>query len=132
MAQCSAKRRKIRRACLGEMRYRIDVYTRRITPPGAQSVDFLETLGDAVPLPAIIDTIAPVSTRDGTQRLPNSSTHAMTVRFIPGLTIDTETIIGYNGKYFAVKDTENLDERNQFLVIYCEERGRTTAPVNFV
>jgi head-tail adaptor len=51
------------------------------------------------------------------------------VRFDP--TVTSETWIELDSRKFDIVTVTNLDERKEFQLLLCRERGSNTQPVNF-
>ncbi len=134
MAVCQKIRSKRRRVCVADLDRLITIENRSITPPSAGSVDYTETFTTKdEPESPSGEVWAKLETRNGESvfdatNVERTVTHKFTIRFIEGIT--AETWILYNGKRFDILDTENLDERNEFIVLPCNVRGVSTNSVN--
>lgn len=120
MPKCIRIKKKSRKVCIGDMRDEIILKNRTITTPRAGSVDFTETFGDEREVAALIETKDGLETFDGVNLITTVS-HAITIRFIEGIT--EETWVEFKGRNFDIVNVINLDERDQFLKLLCNERG---------
>lgn len=128
MAECKKIYSKHRKVCLGGMRDQIILYDRAITAPASGSVDFTETFSNATTVWAMLETISGKEIFDGTN-LVGVATHKFYIRYISDVT--AQTWIKFKSQYFDIIDTQNLEERDEFLLLRCSIRGDSTKEVNF-
>ena len=126
--QFAPKRQKIRRPLLGDMRHRIEIRTRSITPPSVDGVDFGESFVTTNTVYAALDTVTGEQLFDGTNVEISGITHIFTIRSISGLT--EEKWIDYKGNRYDIKSIETFDARGLFMKLRCVLRGDKTKPVN--
>jgi len=122
MPKCISIRRKKRDVCIGDMRDKIIVQTRTITPPGAGGADFTEVFNLDKTVWALIETRDGKEIFDGTA-LKGIATHYMYIRYLSTLTF--EGWVKYKSKYYNIIDVQNLEERDEFMLLRCSERGTT-------
>lgn len=128
MPICKNIKKPLQNVCTGDMRDKIALYTRSITPPSDNAVDFSETFDNVKNIWSMIVTKAGVEIFDGTN-LKGIATHYIYIRWFEGLT--EESWILYKNKYYDIIDIQNLDERDEFYLMRCNERGTSTEPVNY-
>lgn len=115
-----------RRVCIGDLNKRIILHDRNIT--GVTSgVDFDETLSNPKKVWAGLKTVHGEDIFDGANVI-GVATHKFYIRFIASLT--SETFVEFNGKYFKILDTQNLEENNEFIELRCSVRGDKTKAAN--
>lgn len=123
MPQCSKIRRKKRSVCIGDLRSMITLQNRAITPPVFNGIDFSETFTDAAEVWALINTVSGKTFFDdaGTE---TSITHEIYIRY--DSTVTAETWIEFDGRRLDILQTENLEERDEFMKLVCTDRGSNT------
>jgi len=128
MPKCEQIRRKNRAVCIGDMRDKIVIQVRTITSPSSDGVDFTEVFNTDKTVWAMVETKNGVEIFDGTNLL-GVATHYFYIRYIENLT--AESWIKFKSKYFDILDIQNLEERDEFMLIRCNERGVTSKETNF-
>lgn len=129
MASCTNRiKANNRKICIGDLKHRINVQARIISPPAAGGVDYQLSLLQMIELQAMIQTKRGVEIFDGTNLL-GVATHYFYIRYMPDLSI--ADIVEYNGIVYTILDIENLDEQNDFILLRCSKRGASNNPVNF-
>ena len=118
MATKSCERRS---ACVGSLRDRVVLHQRTITEPIFGDPDFGEDF-EGVPKWASIKT-NPGVTQDGNEQL---TTHEITVRFDSSVT-DESWLQLPDGRRLDVLSVEDLDERHEYMVLLCSDRGKTAS-----
>jgi len=120
MPTCQLIKRKHRKVCIGDLNTFIKMQNRNITPPVFGDVDFDEDFQDASEVWAKIDTKIGKTVFDGVN-VDFSVTHEITIRFDP--TVTTETWIEHDSRKFDIMMTDNFEERNEWLFMFCRLRG---------
>ena len=122
MANCNFIRRKHRKVCIGDLDTLIILQSRDIEAPVFDAVDFDENFTDFPdPVWALVETAIGKSVFDGVDTDVNI-THKITIRF--DTTVTSETWIQFDdGRRFDVQFTENMEERNEWLLMFCTVRG---------
>ncbi len=125
---CKKITRKKRQVCIGAMDRLISVEFRQITPPNS-GVDFNEDFTPIQEVFALIKTVFGVTGFDetNTERI---ITHTIYIRFRADVT--AETWVEIDSQKYDIVNTENLDNRNEFLLLRCNKRGTNTKPANFI
>ncbi len=112
-----------RGAKLGDMRHRIYLHERLITSPAFGSIDFDEEfIGD--PKWAAIETLGGKITFDdvGTEQI---ATHAVYIRFCD---VSSQNFIQVSdGRRFRILQSEDYDERHEYVKLICTDRGLNEA-----
>ena len=122
MPKCKKLRRKKRQVCLGDLDNQIVLQDRTITAP-TSGVDASETFTTNDTVDAMVETSRGETIFDGTNTEVDV-THKFTIRFISGIT--AETWISFNSDRFDILDVENLEERDEWLVLRATNRGVDT------
>ncbi len=129
MPKCVRIKKKNRKFCVGDMRDEITLENRSINPQDADSIDFIEDFSESNVIDAAIETVRGLETFDGVN-VESIVTHKIYIRFIEGVT--EETWVKFKGRRLDIMDVENLDERDQFLLLRCKERGADNINVNTI
>ena len=127
MAKCKRIDKPHRKICAGSLRKLIKVQTRDITSP-ADCVDFDETFADLESVFAMVETRTGETIFDDTNT-EQVVTHRIYIRFLP--TVTAETWLEIDGDKYDILNVENLDHRNEYLLLRCNKRGTNTKKVNF-
>jgi SPP1 family predicted phage head-tail adaptor len=106
----------------------ITLKSRDIDAPAEDSVDYAESFASLGSEWAQIMTIqrGPVLF-DGTNTL-RQVTHIFRLRYRADVT--AETWVEYEDDNYAILNVENLEERNEFMYLYCFKRGSKALAVN--
>jgi len=120
MAECKRLRRKKRQVCIGDLDAQITLQNRAITVPSFGVPDFDEIFSDIDTHWAKMDTVRGKTFFDGVNTETNI-THEFTIRYIDGIT--TETWVLFESRRFDVLDFEDLEERHEWIILSCVERG---------
>lgn len=113
-------------SCAGDLFERITIYTRAITPPSLDGIDFTETFVQQYVVWASIATKNGEAVFDGTNT--NASTTTFTIRYIPNITF--ENWIDFKGDRYDIITVNNFEEKGLFYSIECNKRGDNELPVN--
>lgn len=117
-------RRPNRVSCIGDLRDRVTLHDRTLTPPVSGSVDATEKFAPAILAWAKIKTITGKTIFTGAN-VDVALTHEITIRFDSTITSETWLEL-LDGTLLDIVATEDLEERHQFLVLRCTERGAST------
>lgn len=120
MPSCQFIKRKHRKICIGDLNSLILLQSRHIVAPVFDDVDFDEDFQDTSEVWAKIDTQIGKTVFDGVDTDINV-THKITIRFDPSVT--TETWVEFASRKFDIMLTENLEERDEWLLLFCTVRG---------
>lgn len=127
MPRCVKLKRKKRQVCIGDLNITITLQNRAITPP-LSGVDATETFTDSNPdIWAKLETGRGQTIFDGTNTEVDI-THIFTIRFISGIT--AETWISFESQRFDILDVEDLEERHEFMILRCTNKGTDSNLVN--
>ncbi len=126
MPKCKKIQRTDYIVCAGDMNKTITIYTRNLTPPTGDSVDFEELFVEPRNIRAMVETVKGESIFSGAN-IRIDITHRFTVRYIPNITF--ENYISFNNKRYSILDVQNQNELNKFYIIRCSDRGFDNLPV---
>ena len=121
------KRARLRKVPVGDKKTPVLVCRASITAPTV-GVDFGRDINIVInPWFCKITTVEGV-TRFDSSNIEQVVTHEFAGRYDER--IDESMVISHSGKYFRVISIENYDDRGQFSVLLCTERGDFNKPVN--
>ncbi len=123
MPRCIKIRRKKRKICIGDLDTEIILQNRVLTEPLFDSVDFDETFNPVATVLAMVNTVSGKTFFDGVNTDVNI-THEIGIRF--DATVTTETWIELNGNRIDILDVNNLEERGEWMLLTCVDRGSTS------
>ena len=123
MAECKNIKKKHRQVCVGDLEDFGTINARSLTPPASGGVDFSETFSGGLESFVMIETKRGEIIFDGVDT-EQVVTHHVYVPFVDGLTaedwIDVET------DRYDILDVEDLDNRHEFQLCRCTNRGLIT------
>ena len=127
MPRCVRLKRKHRKICVGDLNNTITLQDRAITAPSS-GFDATEAFTTNTP-----DAWAKIDTSRGETVFDGSDTevdvtHVFTIRWLSGIT--AETWILFDGERFDILDTQDLEERNEWLIMKCTNKGTTANAAN--
>lgn len=128
MANCAPIKTKASRICIGDLKDRIQIYSRSITSPLNSGVDFGESFAEPKVMYAMTETTNGETIFDATNT-ETVVTHNFYIRYLPNLT--AEGWILFKQKYYDILNVENLNEEDRFMLIKANLRGTELKPVNF-
>jgi len=128
MSVCKKIRRVNKQVCIGALKDSIILQTRRQNAPIKGSVDHTISFVSPVTANALVETKKGIETFDGTN-INALLTHHFTIRFLAN--IEVFKFVEFRSKYFLIDRTVNIDEKNQYLILMCSDRGDTSKQVNF-
>jgi len=120
MAKCQFIKRKHRKVCIGDLNTLIKLQSRDIVAPLFDSVDFDENFQDTAEVLALIETQTGRTVFDGVDTDINI-THKIVIRY--DATVTSETWIELAGKRVDIIFVENLESRNEWMLLFCVMRG---------
>jgi SPP1 family predicted phage head-tail adaptor len=126
MPECKNIRKKHRKICAGDLRDYGQISSRQITTPTSGGVDFGEvfTVKEA-------DAFMMIESKRGEKifddvDVEQEVTHHIYIRFLAGLTYEDWVIV--EGNRYDILDVEDLDNRHEFQLLRCTNRGLATKP----
>lgn len=128
MPKCSPIRIKKRRVCTGDLKEQVVIQLRALKAPQSGSVDFDEEFTTSRAVWAAIETRSGIERFDGVN-LISSPSHFIYIRYTAD--IDVEKWITYKNDRYEILDVENLEERNEFLLLRCSPLGDKNLRTNF-
>lgn len=125
---CKKIKRSNRKVCIGGMNELIELNTRSLTVPEINSVDFGETFVITNSVYAMIETKIGASVFDQSN-IERIVTHFFYIRYDANVT--AETWINFRSDLYDIVDVEDLDARQEFMLLRCVLRGLDTIETNF-
>ena len=98
----------------------VTLQNRDIVAPDFGSPDFDEAFSNDIVVKATINTQRGKTLFDGVAT-DNPVTHKICIEYLSGVT--AETWILFKGRRFDIIDVENCGEKDQILILRCNERG---------
>lgn len=126
MASCSPVKFKHRGICTGDLDRIIKLRKRSLNAPPT-GVDFTHTFYDSIDTWAAVVSVKGKDVFGGTN-MDIAISHIFYVRYREGIT--AEWWVNFHSGNFDIVDVENFDERSEFIVLRCSERGSDAQPVN--
>ncbi len=125
-----------RKVCAGDLRIPIKIQARVIQTKSNGGYDYDESFTDVVSMFASVDTKRGFSSFNdvGINPVTGSTlsfTHIFYIRYSPSIVITSENWLSYNNEKYIINSVENLDERNEYLALYCIKKGKQTKKGNF-
>jgi hypothetical protein len=129
MAKCVQISRKHRKLCAGDLDKEIQILERDMVAPLAGEVDYDITFDtDTAPvIYASVETPRGRAIFDGTGTQVDV-THQFGVYF--DTTYSVEDFVLMEGRYFRILDVQDLEERHEWIILSCSERGTEDNPAN--
>ena len=132
LARINGKRRII---TAGDLRYNVDIQIRVLTPPTGDGTDATETMSTLKSVPAMMLTNGGQQFFSETN-IKREATHIFYVRFIANSVftssgrLSAQEWVKFKSREFKILLVENLEERDEFLALWCNERGLGTVGAN--
>lgn len=126
MPRCQFIQKKRRNICIGDMEDEITLENRDIQAPDFDTVDFDETFTALnPPVWSLIETVEGKTFFDGVST-EKDITHWIYINF--DITVTAETWVKLqDGRRLDILRVENLDERSDFMLLHCDDRGAQEA-----
>lgn len=123
MAICQKTRRKKRRFCIADFDTLVMIQSRQITPPAFGAVDYDEDFSEKATVWAMIETTRGNVFFDGIDT-DREITHQITIRFMPWVTAEDWVLLDEDDdQRLDIVDVEDLDNRHEYLLLRCSNRG---------
>lgn len=116
-------RKKKQQVCIGDLRDEIIIQDRDVQPPISGS-DFTELFSNNQVRAAMVNTVKGKTFFDGVSKEEVNITHEITFRFDP--LVVTENWIILKTDRLRILELTNLDERDDWLMATCTDRGLST------
>lgn len=134
MTVCSNISPKKRKICIGDLKTLIKIQVRTITPEEFDNPDYSEVFTEVIELFASVKTSRGHSSFNDigttvTGAVRNFS-HEVIVRYSESYEITSENWLEINNIKYNIVGVENLEERNEWLILYCLKKGDKTKPAN--
>lgn len=127
MSTCKTIKAGSTKICIGDMRHKIKINVRTLTPPSNSDVDFDEVLSDEKEVWAALKTTSGKEVFDGTN-LKGIATHIFYIRALAGQT--AESWVEFKSEFYRILGVQDFREDNRFQELMCNVRGDTSLPVN--
>ena len=124
---CGFIRKKKKGICIGDLDKRITIQVRYLTPPEDSGVDYSQKSLDYKTVWASLETTRGEQLFDGVN-INNAFTHIFYIRYI--CNVSFENWVEYCGNKYDIIDTEDYDEKNEFIALRCTKRGAKTSNAN--
>lgn len=110
-----------RKVCIGDLQHRVLLQDRGIGEPLFAETEFTESFDGDKEVWAKVRTVSGKTIFDGVNQVDVALTHEVTIRY--DSTVSSETWIRLGDRRLDIIDAEDLDERNEWLLLRCTERG---------
>jgi SPP1 family predicted phage head-tail adaptor len=127
MSNCTKIGRPKREVCIGSMSNKITLYVRKIAAPDFNDIDYGETLEEPRQVWAMVKTSRGETVFDKAN-LEQDITHRFYIRYISDVTFQDWLL--FKDRYYNIVDVENLENRDEFLLLRCNLRGDKNTNVN--
>ena len=122
------QRARLRTIPTGDMKTPVIIHQAEIMAPSV-GVDFGRKITEIVkPWWCKITTVSGVTMFDSSN-IEQVITHDFSGRYHPD--IDKDMVIEYDGEYYKIIGSEDLEERQQFMRLRCTVRGSINKEVNY-
>lgn len=125
---CKPIKLKSRRICIGNLNSRIKIQTRALTATNTGSIESIETFTDLVEVWAAIETTRGSQLWNGVE-ISNPFTHKIYIRYRSD--IDFNEWIEFESEKYDIVDVENLEQKNEWLLLMCIRKGDNTKEANY-
>lgn len=123
MARCIKIRRKKRQVCIGDMQDEIIIQNRSIVAPEFGKTNFDENFTPNVTVWSAIETVTGKTFFDGVNT-DTPITHIIYIFF--DSTVTAESWIEFEGRRIDILKVEDFEERHEFMLLTCVDRGLLT------
>ena len=120
MPRCIKIKKKKQEICIGDMRDEIILQNRAIQPPVFGTPDFTENFTDTDTVFSMINTVKGKVFFDEVG-IETPITHEIYIRFDSSVT--AETWVQFKTKRIDILEVTSLDERDEYQLLVCTERG---------
>ena len=127
MPRCFRLTRKHRKICVGDLDNTIDLQDRAIAAPLSGTIATETFTTNTADVWCKIETVNGETVFDGTNTEVDV-THRITIRFIDGIT--AETWILFKDERIDILDVQNFEERDEWLLLKCTNKGTTDNKAN--
>lgn len=123
-----SRRRRLKKYSIGDMRQRITIHSRVITPPVFDNTSITETYDDGIEYWATIETLDKKIQVFDNVNIPPSATHFFVIRF--DSTVNSERIVRWLGNSYEILKTSDPDGRRQYTELFSRLMGDETLDAN--
>ena len=125
MSKCKNIRRPKRQICIGDLDELITLQDRDISSPIFGGVDFDEDFSADNQVWALLSTVKGGTIFDGVED-DGKLTHEIYIVYDVNVTAETWILLGDPARRLDILDVEDLDERHEYMLLSCAERGLAT------
>ena len=122
MSTCKRTQVTRRSACIGALDRLITLQNRAIQPPAFGQVDFGEGFSGDAAVWANVRTVHGKTFFDSVSTVEREITHEITIRYDATVTAETWILLD-DGRRVDILNTEDLDERHEWLLLQCTDKG---------
>lgn len=126
MPAITYKRKKKQNICIGDLRDEITIQSRTISEP-VSGVDFGETFTGKSTVWALVETVSGKTIFDGSN-IERDVTHNIYIRYLSGIT--AEDWVLFKGSRMDILEVQDFDERNEFIILRCSDKGTDVNAAN--
>ncbi len=123
MVTCIKIRRRKRTVCIGDMQDEITIQDRDIIPPEFGKTDFDENFSNDLTVWSAIKTVTGKTFFDGVNT-DTPITHEIYIFF--DATVTAESWIIFEDRRIDILKVEDFEERHEFMLLTCIDRGLLT------
>lgn len=134
VTQINGKRRIV---ASGDLRYKLEIQLRTLTPPSGDGTDATLSMQTLKTVWGMMHTVSGQQFFSETS-IKRDSTHLFYIRFIKNSVFErsgrlsAQEWVKHKGREYKILLVENLEEKDEFLALWCSERGKDTVPPNLV
>ena len=115
-------KRPWRDLCIGDLRDQVLLQDRSIQAPDFNAIDFTEKFDDLGGIWASIRTRGGKTIFDDHAQRDRVVTHEVGIRYDPRVTAESWLLLA-DGRRLDILDSESLDERGDWIILQCTDRG---------
>lgn len=117
--------------CIGDMDMPITILSRTLKSTGVLDVDYTESFERVADMWAALQTVKGVESFNGVgHNTEGQVTHKFYIRNIEDCGVTSENWVQCGSDYFRIMDVENLDGRDEFIVLSCVKHGSKDLEAN--
>jgi len=125
MPVCSQINRKRRKVCIGDLDSLITLENRNIQAPEFDEIDYDEVFVPSATVWALLETVRGKTFFDGANTEVDV-THWVYINYDSTVTAETWIKLE-DSRRLDILRVENLDERSEFMLLHCVDRGAVEA-----
>lgn len=130
MTFCKNISPKKRELCVGDLNKRVRVQVRSLISKGYEDTKYGEDFKTIKSLWAALETTRGYQSFSDVG-IENNITHKFYIRYSMEYTVTSEDWIEYKCDKYKIVDVENLDENDEYLLLFCTKKGSKNVVANF-